>query len=61
MADEVKEELKDFVTDKTQWGKVKMLEVPDPYFGTEKDFADCFECIDEICDDLILKISNASL
>ena len=56
MAPDVREEMAQFVTHESQWHKVKYFRndhpsktVPDPWYGDESDFDECFDLISSIC------------
>lgn len=58
LADEVAEEMNEFITHPKQWEKVTRLEVGDPWYGGEKEFIQCFKHIEQVCEMLLQKFSD---
>ena len=53
MANDVYQELQQFVTDKTQLQKVIVKSFDDPWYGGDEGFDACFHAINKYCEELI--------
>ncbi|MGS0748333.1 low molecular weight protein-tyrosine-phosphatase [Halpernia sp. GG3] len=55
-------DVKSLTTDKDQLQKISLIlnetEVPDPYWGTAKDFENVFQLLDKACEEIVKTFKN---
>ena len=58
LAQEVADEMAEFVTHAAQWEKVTKLEVGDPWYGGDKEFLECFRHREQICENVLYEFTT---